>query len=213
MLSSFIMETKIFVNGIRGKMGRLLTSLMQDDPALCQSENLEAADVAVDFSAPSALNTLLQQCIDHKKPLIVGTTGHTSEQQQALQEMSRHIPILASPNFSLGLAACLEAAELIADRLKETAHVEIIEAHHITKKDQPSGTALALGKVSGAKNIHSIRAGDIIGDHTVLFVLNGERIELKHQVQSREAFARGALLAAKFLKTKPPGLYSMKDLL
>lgn len=194
-------------------MGRLLATLLQDDPALRQSESLNAADVAVDFSSPSALNTLLQECFDQKKPLIVGTTGHTSEQHRALQEMSRHIPILASPNFSIGLAACLEAAELIADRLKGTAHVEVLEAHHITKKDQPSGTALALGKASGAKNIHSIRAGDIIGDHTVLFVLNGERIELKHQVQSREAFARGALQAAKFLKTKPPGLYTMKDLL
>jgi 4-hydroxy-tetrahydrodipicolinate reductase len=112
------------------------------------------------------------------------------------------------------MAITLEAAKLIAGKLKGLCQIEIIEAHHQMKKDKPSGGALKLAKEISDKEIpiHSIRAGDIIGDHTVVFVLAGERIELKHQAQSREVFARGALLAAKFLKTKPPGLYSVKDL-
>jgi 4-hydroxy-tetrahydrodipicolinate reductase len=131
-----------------------------------------------------------------------------------LQEMSKQIPILFSPNFSLGMAVCLEAAKQIAEQLKGLCQIEIIEAHHQTKKDKPSGAALKLAGAVSDKEIpiHSIRAGDIIGDHTVVFVLAGERIELKHQAQSREVFARGAVLAAKFLKKQPPGLYSVKDL-
>jgi 4-hydroxy-tetrahydrodipicolinate reductase len=146
---------------------------------------------------------------------VIGTTGHTSESETDLKAASQHIPILFSPNFSLGVAVTLEAAKLIGHQLQGLCQVEIVEVHPQTKKDRPSGTAIALAKAAGSPEapIHSIRAGDIVGEHTVYFILGGERIELKHHAQSREAFARGALLAAKFLKSKPPGLYNIKDML
>jgi len=163
------------------------------------------------------LADLLKSCAEHHKPVVVGTTGHSEENMELLQKMSKQIPILFSPNFSLGMAVTLEAAQQISRQLNGLCQIEIVEAHHQTKKDKPSGAALKLAKAlcdKGDKEIpiHSIRAGDIIGDHTVVFVMNGERIELKHQAQSREVFARGALLAAQFIKTQPPGLYSVKDL-
>ncbi len=208
------METTLYVHGVAGRMGRTITALVENDNSLSLQNNLETADVAIDFSSHAALEALLQKCVALKKPVVVGTTGHSAENMRILQEMSKQIPILFSPNFSLGMAVTLEAAKLIAGKLKGLCQIEIIEAHHHTKKDKPSGGALKLAKEISDKEIpiHSIRAGDIIGDHTVVFVLAGERIELKHQAQSREIFARGALLAAKFLKTKPPGLYSVKDL-
>ncbi len=208
------METSLYVNGISGRMGKTVKTLVETDTALSLQEALENADVAVDFSAPAALPSLLQKCVTHGKPLVIGTTGHTPENVQSILEMSQQIPILFSPNFSLGMAICLETARQISEKLKGLCQIEILEAHHQTKKDKPSGAALALAKIvdQGEIPIHSIRAGDIIGDHSVFFVMAGERIELKHQVQSREVFARGALYAAKFLKTQPAGLYSVKDL-
>ncbi len=196
-------------------MGRTITALVENDNSLSLQNNLEAADVIVDFSSPAALASLLERCTQYTKPIVVGTSGHSPENIEMLQKMSKHIPIIYSPIFSLGVAVCVEAAQLISKHLKGLCQIEIVEAHHQTKKDKPSGTALTLAKAvdQGEIPIHSIRSGDIVGDHTVIFALAGERIELKHQTQSREVFARGALLAAKFIKNKPPGLYSMKDLL
>jgi 4-hydroxy-tetrahydrodipicolinate reductase len=195
-------------------MGRTVAALVETDTALSLENNLEAADVAIDFSSHTALAELLQKCAQHNKPVVVGTTGHSPENMEALQKMSKQIPILFSPNFSLGMAVCIEAARQIAEQLKGLCQIEIVEAHHQTKKDKPSGTSLKIAQTISEKEIpiHSIRAGDIIGDHTIFFVLAGERIELKHQAHSREAFAHGALLAAKFIKNKPPGFYSLKDL-
>jgi 4-hydroxy-tetrahydrodipicolinate reductase len=208
------METTLYVHGIAGRMGRTITALVESDNSLSLQNNLETADVAIDFSSHAALKDLLQKCAALKKPVVVGTTGHSQENMQILQGISKQIPILFSPNFSFGMAVTLEAAKLMAGKLTGLCQIEIIEAHHHTKKDKPSGAALKLAQAMSDKEIpiHSIRAGDIIGDHTVVFVLAGERIELRHQAQSREVFARGALLAAKFLKTQPPGLYSVKDL-
>ena len=212
--SSSCLCIALYVHGVAGRMGRTIAALVENDSLLSLQNNLETADVAIDFSSHEALADLLKKCVELKKPVVVGTTGHSPENIQLLQEMSKQIPIIFSPNFSLGMAVTLEAAKQIAQQLKGLCQIEIIEAHSHTKKDKPSGTALKLAQTVSEKEIpiHSIRAGDIIGDHTVVFVLAGERIELKHQAESREVFARGALLAAKFLKTKPPGLYSVKDL-
>lgn len=209
------MEISLYVHGIGGRMGRTIAALVENDAKLSLKNSLETADVAIDFSSQAALADLLKSCAQHHKPVVVGTTGHSEENMQVLQKMSQQIPILFSPNFSLGMAVTLEAAQQISQQLKGLCQIEIIEAHHQTKKDKPSGAALKLAKAVSNKEIpiHSIRAGDIIGDHTVVFVMNGERIELKHQAQSREVFARGALLAAQFIKTQPPGLYSVKDFL
>lgn len=208
------MQVSLYVHGIGGRMGRTVAALVETDTALSLENNLEAADVAIDFSSHTALAELLQKCAQHNKPVVVGTTGHSPENLEVLQKMSKQIPILFSPNFSLGMAVCIEAARLIAEQLKGLCQIEIVEAHHQTKKDKPSGTSLKIAQAISEKEIpiHSIRAGDIIGDHTIFFVLAGERIELKHQAHSREAFAHGALLAAKFIKNKPPGFYSLKDL-
>ncbi len=204
------MRTTIFIQGVTGRMGKAVCAALEKDPSFSLN-TLETADVVIDFSAPTALHDLLARCSQNQKPLVIGTTGHPGDAHEIIAHAAQKIPILFSPNLSLGMAVCIEAARLIKNLLGP-CNIEIIEAHHVHKKDQPSGTALALKKVLGPIRIHSIRAGDIPGDHTVLFALDGERIELKHQVHSREAFARGALVAAKFLKNKPPGLYSLKDI-
>jgi 4-hydroxy-tetrahydrodipicolinate reductase len=211
------MEISLYVHGVKGRMGRTISALIETDSSLSLQNNLEAADVAIDFSSHAALESLVQKCVQLNKPIVVGTTGHSMENMKILQEVAKQIPILFSPNFSLGMTVCVEAAKQIAQQLEGLCQIEIIEAHHQTKKDKPSGAALKLAQTVRAVSekeipIHSIRAGDIIGDHTVVFVLAGERIELKHQAQTREVFARGAVVAAKFLKTQPPGLYSVKDL-
>lgn len=209
------MGLSIYLNGASGRMGQILTALAEKDLSLSLKNNLEEADVVIDFSAPEALFPLVEQCKIFRKPLVVGTTGHLPEAILLLELAAQQIPVLFSPNYSLGFAVCLEAAHTISTLLGETCDVAIVEAHHTTKKDQPSGTALALAKATKRPEapIHAIRAGDIIGDHMVHFILKGERIELRHTVQSRDAFARGALLGAKFLHFKAPGLYSIKDIL
>lgn len=198
------MPIGITVIGARGKMGTRVISLAQADSDFTVEENFERADVVIDFSSKDNLSSVLGL----QKPLVIGTTGHVNTREMEIA--AKNIPILFSPNFSLGMAAMLEAAALLA---KKGFSIDIIEAHHNQKKDKPSGSALALARAIGKDiPIHSIRSGDIIGDHTVIFVGEGERIELKHQVFSRDAFAKGALKAAKFLAKKPPGLYSLKDL-
>jgi 4-hydroxy-tetrahydrodipicolinate reductase len=202
------MAMGITVIGERGRMGSRVVALATGEFFVTDWEN---ADVAIDFSSPKALDEHLSRAISSKKPLVIGTTGHATDAYSAMQAASQKIPILFSPNFSLGMAACLEAVALLAQKLGGT--IDIVEAHHAQKKDKPSGTALLLAQMAGNQvAIHSIRAGDIIGDHTVIFTCAGERIELKHQVISRDTFAQGALKAAKFLKTRPPGLYSLKDI-
>jgi 4-hydroxy-tetrahydrodipicolinate reductase len=204
---------KIHVLGSKGKMGSRVTLLAQQTDFSITDE-WNKAHVAIDFTSPTATKEILKEAVGHRKPLVIGTTGHSVENFQDMEKAALTIPLLFSPNFSLGISVCLQAAKMIAEKLQEAATIEIIEAHHAEKKDRPSGTALALEKAVGKKSpIHSIRAGDIVGDHTVVFALNGERIELKHQAHSRDAFAHGALKAAKFLLDKPAGLYSLKDML
>lgn len=199
--------------GSRGKMGSRVAILAQQTD-FSIAGGWKEAHVAIDFTSAAATKEILKEAVEHRKPLVIGTTGHSIENLQAMEQAALTIPILFSPNFSLGMLVCLEAVSMMAKKLEGFGAIEIIEAHHAEKKDKPSGTALALEKAVGGKTpIHSIRAGDIVGDHTVVFALNGERIELKHQAHSRDAFAHGALRAAKFLLGKPPGLYSLKDVL
>ena len=209
MIKSKSMPIGITVIGARGRMGSRVISLAVGDFSVT---DWDKADVAIDFSSPLAAKDNLAKAIASRKPLVMGTTGHAPENYKAIEEASKEIPILFSPNFSLGMATCLEAAAFLAKRLNCT--IDIIEMHHSQKKDKPSGSALALARATDREvPIHSIRAGDIIGEHTVIFTCEGERIELKHQVFSRDAFAKGALKAAKFLIGRPAGLYSIKDLI
>jgi 4-hydroxy-tetrahydrodipicolinate reductase len=208
MIKSIFMAIGITVMGARGRMGSRVISLAAGDFFVTEWAK---ADVAIDFSSQLAAKENLAKALASRKPLVMGTTGHTPENHAAIEAASKEIPILFSPNFSLGMVACLEAATLLAKRLD--CAIDIVEAHHAQKKDRPSGTALLLARSMGKEvPIHSIRAGDIIGDHTILFTCEGERIELKHHVVSRDAFAQGALKAAKFLVKQPPGLYSVKDI-
>jgi 4-hydroxy-tetrahydrodipicolinate reductase len=180
-------------------------------------ETLATCDVAIDFTSHETTRDHLQAAISAKKALVIGTTGHPTEAVKAIEEAAKIIPILFSPNFSFGIALCLEAAARFGRSLFGKCTIDILETHHIYKKDLPSGTALAFASTIGGDKaaeiiIHSIRSGEVVGEHTIIFECGHERIELKHTAHSRDAFAHGALIGAKFLAKQGPGLYSLKDL-
>ena len=197
-----------------------------------------AADVAVDFSTPSATEVLLQKAVASSIPVVIGTTGFSETQRIKIQKAAEFIPIVFSPNMSVGVNLLFKLTQIASSILQEGYDVEIFEAHHRLKKDSPSGTAKKLIDIvmenrkdlEQAKLIHGregivgertnneigvmvLRGGDIVGEHTVYFVANGERIELTHRATSRENFARGAVKAAEFVVNKKPGLYTMFDVL
>jgi 4-hydroxy-tetrahydrodipicolinate reductase len=175
-------------------------------------------DVLVDFTIPEAAEINLDYAAKYKKALILGTTGLSDAQLKKVEEVSRVVPVVFSPNMAIGVNVLFEVLPQIARKLGPDYNIEIIEAHHKTKKDAPSGTAKKMVEIlsaSAGRQIpaHSIRLGDIVGDHTVIFCGNSERIEIKHQAHSRDLFALGALKAAKWVFGKPAGLYSMQDVL
>lgn len=218
------------VLGASGKMGKRIVELALHDPAFAPTlTNLECCDMIIDFSSPKATESHLQAAILANKPLVIGTTGHTPEERSLIETAAKTIPILFSPNFSFGMALCLETAARLGKALYGSCTIDIIETHHIHKKDRPSGTALALARAIGNGKtvletpenlprkkeeilIHSIRSQEVVGEHTLILECEHERIELKHTAHSRDAFAQGALIGAKFLIQQPPGLYSLKDL-
>jgi 4-hydroxy-tetrahydrodipicolinate reductase len=175
-------------------------------------------DVLIEFTSPSATLGHLEAAVKNKKAMVIGTTGFSKDESGKIKEASKKIPIVFSPNMSIGANLMFKITEEVAGALGKDYEAEIIEAHHDQKKDAPSGTAKRLGEaVSKIKGkmppIHSVRLGDIVGDHTVIFAGKGERIELTHRAHSRDAFAKGALDAAKFLAGKKPGLYAMADVI
>jgi len=199
---------------------------------------LSAGDVVIDFTTPAATLALLPQAVEAKIALVIGTTGLDAAGVEAIRSASSRIPIVFAPNMSLGMNVMFKVVADVARALGAGYDVEIIEAHHRQKNDAPSGTALALGRVladavkhrldevavyarhgdvgprsTGEIGIQTIRAGDIVGDHTVLFGGLGERLEITHRASSRDTFARGALRAAQWLSGKPAGLYDMQDVL
>jgi 4-hydroxy-tetrahydrodipicolinate reductase len=173
-------------------------------------------DVVVDFSLPLAFDAILAACLDRGAALVTGTTGLEPAQQAARDAAVSRIPLLWASNFSLGVAVLDALAERAARALPGWS-ADIIETHHLHKRDAPSGTALtlaeALARGGAAPRLHSLRAGDAVGEHRVLFHGLGERIELLHQASDRAIFARGALHAAHWLATRPPGHYRMADVL
>ena len=199
---------------------------------------LRGADVLVDFTRPEASMQYLAACRKAGVKLVIGTTGFTVEQKLAIQDASRDIAIVFAPNMSVGVNLLINLVQAAAKVLAEGYDIEIIEAHHRHKVDAPSGTALCLGEaaagalgrdlkecavygregVTGERDANTIgfatvRGGDIVGDHTVLFAGTGERVELTHKASSRATFALGALRAAKFLADKRSGLFDMQDVL
>jgi 4-hydroxy-tetrahydrodipicolinate reductase len=183
---------------------------------------LTEADVAIDFSSPAATHINLAACRAARKPLLIGTTGFAAELDEALAAAARDIPLLIAANTSLGVTLLLELVRIAARALPPAFDINIVDMHHRSKHDAPSGTALALGAAAraaggahreGEVGFASVRAGDIVGEHTVLFAGPGEQLSLTHRATDRGIFARGALAAALWLQSRPPGWYTMGDLL
>ncbi|MBM4034987.1 MAG: 4-hydroxy-tetrahydrodipicolinate reductase [Planctomycetes bacterium] len=197
-----------------------------------------AADVAVDFSHADSALAMIEWCAEQGIGIVVGTTGMGAEGARRLDAAAKKVPCLLAANMSLGVSVLLRVVRDVAAALGDAYDVEIVEAHHNKKKDAPSGTALALGEAAAAGlgrklddvavhgrrgmvgertareiGFHAVRAGDIVGEHTVLFGGQGERVEVRHVATSRDTFARGALRAARFIASRPPGRYTMADVL
>jgi len=175
-------------------------------------------DVLIDFTTPEATEVNLDYVARYKKALVLGTTGLSEAQLKKVEEISKVVPVVFSPNMSVGVNVLFSLLPQLAQRLGPDYSVEIVEAHHKAKKDAPSGTAKKLAQILADAThreipTHAIRLGDIIGDHTIIFCGNSERIEIKHQAHTRDLFAVGALKAAKWVFNKPAGLYSMQDVL
>lgn len=195
-------------------------------------------DVVIDFSVPNATNTLVAKCVESKVPLVFATTGLSDAQEQLLTEASETIPIVKAASMSLAVNLTMKLAEVAGRALKDHptgADVEIIERHHRFKEDSPSGTALAFGKIIAGEmgqsaqqhgrsgrpgerphdeiGYHAVRTGDNPGEHTIVFGLLGETIELRVAATNRDCYAQGALVAASWLQGKSPGMYSMQDVL
>ncbi|MBI1992306.1 MAG: 4-hydroxy-tetrahydrodipicolinate reductase, partial [Candidatus Omnitrophica bacterium] len=166
---------------------------------------LNQGDVLIEFTTPDATVAHVQLAQELKKPIVIGTTGLSDAQMETLRLASRAIPLVVSPNMSVGVNVLFELAQVAAKRLGRSYDVEVVESHHRHKKDSPSGTAKRLAELlaaarngpSGSIPVHAIRAGDIVGDHTVVLAGPSERLELTHRAHSREAFAEGALRAAR----------------
>jgi 4-hydroxy-tetrahydrodipicolinate reductase len=178
---------------------------------------LAGADVAIDFSNASATGENLAACLKARKPVLIGTTGYEAAVTAQFAAAAKHIPLLVASNTSVGVTLLAELARLAAEAMPSTFDVQILEAHHRMKKDAPSGTALTLGQAvetvrPGADVGYAVvRAGDIVGEHTVLFAGPGERLTLSHSATDRGIFARGAVRAAAWLASRPPGRYAMRD--
>jgi 4-hydroxy-tetrahydrodipicolinate reductase len=196
------------------------------------------ADIVIDFSLPEAADATIDYCVGAKAALILGTTGLSAGQHQKIKNAATKIPIVCSTNMSVGMNTLFDLAGKVASILGEEYDIEIVEQHHRFKKDAPSGSALTLAETiakatnkefpdcltfgrsgkdtmreKGQIGIHAVRAGDIVGIHSVLFSTLGETVTLSHTAHSRDTFARGALRAAKWLIGKKSGLYSMADVL
>lgn len=203
-----------------------------------RAQGLHGAHVAIDFTLPSALEANMRACVERGTALVIGTTGLTDKHMQALKAAGTEIPLVYARNMSVGVNVFLELVSRAAAALGPEYDAEIIEAHHRQKVDAPSGTAVELGeriaaakgraladlavhdrhghtgpRVPGTIGFSVIRAGNIVGDHRVLFAASEETVELAHHAVDRKSFARGALRAARWVAGQPPGLYSMADVL
>ena len=216
--------------GAAGRMGKTISDLASGDPkidiiARCDLGDpielpMKNCDVAIDFSHADAITEVTVAALQHRKSLVVGTTGHSQEQRILIEETAQSLPVVFASNFSIGVNVLFWLTRKAAEQLGGDFDVEIIETHHKMKKDAPSGTAKTLAEVLKATKktqteipIQSIREGDVVGEHAVIFRGPSERLELTHRATSREIFARGALHAAKWIINQSPGLYSMQDVL
>ena len=202
------------------------------------SHVMEKGDIIIEFTNPRVTVDHVNMALKHKKKMVIGTTGLSTKEQDIIKEAAQQIAIVFAPNMSVGVNLLFKLSHMVASTLGNDYDVEIVEAHHKFKKDAPSGTAheiarqiaaardikLSEGAVygragfcgerqEGTIGIHAVRGGDVVGEHTVSFMTEGERIELTHRASSRDAFAKGALVAAQFISRKKKGLFTMQDVL
>ena len=224
------LPVRVLLVGAAGRMGKTVLDLSQNDreieiAAQCDlGDSIEPAmtncDVAIDFSQADSIDEICRAALKFGKPFVVGTTGHSQPQRKTIEETAHSVPIVLASNFSVGVNVLFWLTQKAAELLGSDFNPEIVETHHKMKKDAPSGTAKTLAEVLKAARkmqseipIRSIREGDVVGEHTVIFSGPSERLELTHRAASREIFARGALRAAKWVIDQPAGLYSMQDVL
>jgi 4-hydroxy-tetrahydrodipicolinate reductase len=240
--------TKIIITGSKGRMGRALLTCASHHPDLQvvgqidQGDDLQSVlaqgDVVLDFSSHNATPGIAALCAVHKKPMVIGTTGHSDAGKTQIAGLTAQIPIVLASNFSTGVNALYWLTRKAAEILGPAFDLEIVEMHHRLKRDAPSGTAKTLAEIlaevrkqqldkvvrhgragivgertAAEIGLHSVRGGDVVGDHTVIFAGAGERVELTHKASSRETFAHGALRAAQWVVQQKPGLYDMQDVL
>ncbi len=240
--------TRLIITGSKGRMGRTLVSCAahhvdlqvvgQIDQGDEISSVIEKGDVVIDFSSHNATPAIARLCAEHKKAMVIGTTGHSDDDRSQITAFSNRIPMVLSSNFSTGVNALFWLTRKAAEILGPDFDLEVVEMHHRLKRDAPSGTAKTLAEIlAGVRKqqldrlvrhgrsgivgertaeeigMHSVRGGDVVGDHTVIFAGLGERLELTHKASSRETFANGALRAAQWVLEQKPGLYDMQDVL
>jgi 4-hydroxy-tetrahydrodipicolinate reductase len=234
---------KLAVSGCHGRMGSQILELAfndldfavvcilegKDHPALNtkvgnllvtdNSYQIKEADVLIEFTTPEATLAHLKDCLQYRRAMVIGTTGLNTSQLDQIKTAAKEIPIVYSPNMSVGVNVFFRLVKEAARSLPKDSTVKIVEAHHIHKKDAPSGTAKQLAQIikeakgEEVKDIQSIREGEIVGDHRVFFESAFDTIELRHSAKSRSIFAQGALVAAKWLADQKPGFYNMEDVL
>lgn len=241
---------KVVIYGSKGRMGQALIASAEANPALQLAGTIDAGDpldslshaeALIDFTHAEATLPVLEHCLKLGKILVIGTTGHSNEVRTRISEVSQSIPVIFSPNYSVGVNTLFWLTKKAAEILGPDYDAEVIEVHHRLKKDAPSGTARRLvevldeaygldyekdtrhGRVGmpgertrSEVGVHAVRGGDVVGDHTVLLAAPGDRLELIHRASSRETFARGALRAALWARdvmSCRPGLYDMQDVL
>lgn len=240
--------TRLLINGARGRMGQALMACaarlpdLQVTAAVDQDDDLAAAlagaDAVIDFSFHSVTPGVAALCAQHRRALVIGTTGFNDAEKAAIRTHAAAIPMVWATNFSTGVNTLFWLTRRAAEILGPDFDLEVVEMHHRLKKDAPSGTATTLLEIladvrgvqlaealrhgregitgertRGEIGIHALRGGDVVGDHTVIFAANGERVELTHKASSRETFAHGALRAAAWVVGRPPGIYDMQDVL
>ena len=241
--------TRVLINGARGRMGQALITCAKADPAsfelsdgLDVGDDLAAAlpscDAVIDFTHADSTVAVAQACAAAGKILVIGTTGHNDADRARISEISKKIPVVFAPNFSVGVNTLFWLVRKATEILGPDFDLEVVEMHHRLKKDSPSGTARRLAEILAEvreldydKNVmhgregmvgerqkteigmHAVRGGDVVGDHTVIYANVGERVELTHKASSRDTFAKGALRAARWAQGQKPGLYDMQDVL
>lgn len=240
------MSLKILLNGAKGRMGQAIAGVAGDMNATISSaidagdnaaDHLAGCDVIIDFSGHQATGPLLELAVAHRKPIVIGTTGHGAEEKKRLLALAAQVPCVWAGNFSVGVNLLFALTRRATAILGADYDTEVIEMHHRFKKDAPSGTAARLleiileerkltaeslkhgrSGITGERKptevgVHALRGGDVVGDHTVLFAALGERVELTHKASDRGIFARGAVRAAHWVVGRPAGVYDMQDVL